>query len=64
MGERKLYVASVMARLRNQYTHCVLYTRARSRKAAKGWFEREAERLYPSNKQWWTSTVAEEVLCS
>ncbi len=62
--KRKLYVASVMARdLAGQYTHRALYTRQRSRLAAKNWFSRRVEDLFPSEEGWGTSTLMEEVPC-
>ena len=64
MKEKKLYIASVMARKDGQYTHSILYTWQRSRLAAKNWFSRRVEFLYSSEAGWWTSTITEEVKCS
>jgi len=66
-SKKRLFVASVMARLKSKYEHRVLYKRVSSRMAAKDWFECEVEKLYPSigGENWWTSIIAEEVLeCS
>ena len=49
------YVASVMGRKKNIYRHTVLTKWARSRKAAKNWFDRQAEKVYPSTEGWYVT---------
>jgi len=56
-----LFIASIMGRRDHQYQHTVTYKRCRSREAAKNWFDRVAEKLYPTEAGWFVSITVKKV---
>jgi len=56
-----LFIASIMGRRKDKHQHTVAHKRASSREAAKNWFDRVAEKLFPLAEGWYVSIAVKEV---